>query len=192
MNDFHRFRPSACAVKISPRIPLLLGLLFFLCGSPALWSQTSMSEYQVKALFLLNFAKYVDWAPMAAPGTAFVIDVLGQNNLADDLRNAAEGKSIGGRPIVIRHISSVDELGGCSILFVSSSENSQLPKILGKASTMPILTVGEDGSFLQKGGIINFTLRDGKIHLQINLKAARQVNLAISSKLLSVADTVME
>jgi YfiR/HmsC-like len=168
----------------------LLGLMIFLWGSLPMSAQTSMSEYQVKALFLLNFVKYVDW-PAEASGP-IVIGILGQDNFNDSLRAAVEGKNIGGREIVIKHVSAGDDLSGCTILFVSSSENPQLNQILGKAGSSPILTVGESDSFLQNGGIINFTLKEGKIHLEINLKAAQKVNLQISSKLLSVADVVKE
>ena len=172
----------------------LFGLMVFLSGSLTAHAQTSLSEYQVKALFLLNFIKYVDWPAGALPGATspIVIDILGRDNFNDSLTNAVEGKNINGRAIVIKHVSAGDDLNGCAILFISSSEDSRLSDILSKTGTLPILTVGEDESFLQDGGIINFTLKDGKIHLEINLKAAQKVKLQISSKLLSVADEVKE
>ena len=153
-------------------------------------AQTSMSEYQVKALFLLNFVKYVDW-PAGASGP-ITIGILGQDNFDDNLTNAVDGKSINGRAITIRHLSSGESPSGCSVLFISSSENSQLNTLLNKTGSLPILTVGESESFLENGGIINFMLKEGKIHLAINLKAAQKANLQISSKLLSVADVVKE
>jgi len=160
-------------------------LLVFLLGSLT-YAETSMSEYQVKGLFLLNFAKYVDW-PGDSPGP-ITIGILGEDHFGDNLKKLVEGKSINGHTIVIRHLSSIEDLDGCSILFVSSSEDSRLDRILVKTGTLPILTVGENESFLDKGGVINFALKEGTIHLEINLKAARQVKLQISSKLLSVAD----
>jgi YfiR/HmsC-like len=168
----------------------LCGLMFFLFGSQTMRAQTSMSEYQVKALFLLNFVKYVDW-PAGASGP-ITIGILGQDNFNDSLTNAVDGKNINGRAITIKHLSSGDSPDGCAILFISSSENSKLGAILGKTSSSPILTVGESESFLQSGGIINFMLKEGKIRLAINLKAAQKANLQISSKLLSVADVVKE
>jgi hypothetical protein len=169
-------------------------LIAFLLANLAAHAQTSMSEYQVKALFLLNFVKYVDWSAAVSSNTSgpIVIGILGQDNFNDTLKDAAAGKTINGREIVIKRVSLSDDLGGCSILFISSSENSRLDEILGKTSALPILTVGENESFLDKGGIINFLLKDGKIQLEINLKAARRVKLQISSKLLSVAVTVKE
>jgi len=164
--------------------------MMFLWGNLTAHAQPSMSEYQVKALFLLNFVKYVDW-PAGASGP-ITIGILGQDNFDDNLTNAVEGKSINGRAVTIKHLSSGDSLSGCAVLFISSSEDSQLSAILSKTCMLPILTVGEDESFLQDGGIINFTLKEGKIHLEINLKAAQKVKLQISSKLLSVADVVKE
>ncbi len=166
--------------------------MIFLGSSPQLHAQTTMSEYQVKALFLLNFIKYVNWPPGTLPGDSdpLVIGILGQDNFNDSLTHALDGKTVGGRSIVIKHVADNEDLSGCAILFISSSETPRLDAILGKTGTLPILTVGEDESFFQDGGIINFTLRDGKIHLEINLKAAQKVKLQISSKLLSVADTV--
>jgi hypothetical protein len=215
MNDSYQHQPPIDLVKISRRVwrspqassdassfsaPIrsrwrfgavsLFGLMIFLGGSPMAHAQMSMSEYQVKALFLCNFVKYVDW-PGGATGP-IVIGILGQDNFNDSLTNAVAGKNIDGRAIVIKHFSEGDDLSGCAILFVSSSENSQLSEILGKTGSLPILTVGETDSFLQNGGIINFMLKEGKIHLAINLKAAQKVNLQISSKLLSVADMVKE
>jgi len=172
---------------------ILCGLMVFLWGSLAASAQTSMSEYQLKALFLCNFVKYVDWPSGAMQGTGpIVIGILGEDNFSDNLKRAVEGKTVNGRQITIKHLSAGEELSGCSILFVSSSENSRLGAILGKTSTLPILTVGEDASFLQKGGIINFVLKEGKIQLEVNLQLAQKVKLQISSKLLSVAVVVKE
>ena len=170
-----------------------VSVVFFL-GPQMLQGQTSMTEYQVKAQFLLNFIMYVDWPEHVPSGgeAPIVIGILGQDNVGGDLQRVAEGKSINGRMIVIKQISDNEDLSGCSILFVSASESPRLDAILGKTKGRPILTVGEDDSFLDKGGIINFDLKDGKVHLEINLQAARQVSLEISSKLLSVADQVKE
>ena len=118
------------------------------------------------------------------------IGILGQDHFNDSLTNAVAGKNINGRTIVIKHVSSDDDLGGCTILFISSSEDSRLGEILDKTGSLPILTVGEDESFWEKGGIINFTLEAEKIRIEVNLSAAQKVKLQISSKLLSVAATV--
>jgi hypothetical protein len=168
-------------------------LLLFCRGvAPAADAQPSMSEYQVKALFLLNFARYVEWPAPAGSATnsPFSIGVYGQDKFGQDLRNAIAEKTVGGRTIVIRQIDNADDAGKCSILFISDSEQKHLLEILAQVKDRPVLTVGESKDFLQQGGAINFTSKQGKIRLEINLDAARQAHLQISSRLLKVADTV--
>ena len=153
----------------------------------------ALSEYQVKALFLCNFAKYVDW-----PATAFandsapiVIGLVGQDNFGDNFKQVIAGKTINGRPVAVKHVASEQEYKGCHILFISASEKSGLPEILNAVKDSAILTVGETERFLAQTGMINFTKKENKIRLEINLGAVQQANLKISSKLLSVADVVM-
>ncbi|MGA2222553.1 MAG: YfiR family protein [Verrucomicrobiia bacterium] len=153
----------------------------------------ALSEYQVKALFLFNFAKYVDWPPhaFADDSAPIVIGLVGQDNFGDNFKQAITGKTINGRPVVVKHVSSEQEYKGCHILFISASEKSGLPEILNAVKDSPVLTVGETERFLAQTGMINFTKKENKIRLEINLGAVQRANLKISSKLLSVADVVM-
>jgi hypothetical protein len=150
------------------------------------------TEYQVKALFLLNFIKYVDWPPNAFAGsnTPITIGLYGQSKLGEALETAVAGKGVGGRTIVIRQVQGADDFSPCHILFVSDSKSSQMRGILDKASALPILTVGEDAAFAQNGGIINFVLKNGNVRLEIDLAAAKKAGLTIRSRLLAVADVV--
>jgi hypothetical protein len=185
--------PSICFRKRLNRAWAVCGLILLLLGAASgLGADVSFSEYQVKALFLFNFAKYVDWPAEAfSSGTSpIIIGIVGQDNFADNLKHAVEGKSINGRSIVIKHIASDAELGGCHVLFISSSENSRFEAILGKTSTLPVLTVSEREQSSRKSAIVNFILAEKKVRLEIDLDAARQTNLRISSKLLRVADLV--
>jgi hypothetical protein len=169
---------------------LLLGLVTWtgVTGGHA----EAFPEYKVKALFLFNFAKYVDWpeAAFPTPGSPIIIGLIGQDNFKDELNRAVEGKIVNGRAIVVKRVSTDPEMNACHILFVSSSEKSRLDEILGKTRHWPVLTVGELAQFLAKGGIVNFTLKDEKIRLEIDLDSARQAGVRISSKLLSVAEFV--
>lgn len=156
------------------------------CGDAA------FTEYQVKALFLMNFTKYVDW-----PDTAFaetnapiIIGVYGVNNFGDDLPKAVAGRNANGRSIVIRQIDNTNDLAKCQVLFISRSEEKTQGEILNQLKSSPLLTVGETEQFTAQGGAISFVMKDGKVRLKINLSAARQANLQLSSKLLSVADVV--
>ena len=156
-------------------------------GSPAL------SEYQVKALFLFNFAKYVDW-PTNAFGddsTPIVIGLVGESGLGDDILQQVGAKTINNRPVVFKHVANEQEYRSCHILFVCASEKDHLSAILGAVKDTAVLTVGETDGFLSLNGMINLAKKDNKIRLEINLIPAQQANLKLSSKLLSVADVVL-
>lgn len=168
----------------------LMALLFAVnsgfCGD------STFTEYQVKALFLMNFTKYVDWpaTAFAATNTPITIGVYGESNFGDNLQQAVAGKNVNGRGIVIRQIDRTNDLAQCQVLFISGSEEKKLGGILDEVKASPVLTVGETEQFTEQGGVINFVMKDGKVRLEINLQAARQAGLQISSKLLSVADVV--
>jgi hypothetical protein len=101
------------------------------------------------------------------------------------------GRTIGGRPVQLKRITKEDQIGtDCQILFIANAERQRVPAILEKVKGTGILTVGESDDFLDKGGIVNLVHRDRKIRLQINLDAARQSQLKISTRLLIVADAV--
>jgi hypothetical protein len=156
------------------------------------WADGPLPEYQVKALFLLNFTKYVDWPPNAFAGsnTPVTIGVFGESKLGEALKNVVAGKSIGGRAIAIRQIQGAGDFGQCQILFISDAESSRIRDILENTRALPVLTVGEDEAFGRNGGIINFVLKNGNVRIEIDLAAARKAGLAISSRLLAVADVV--
>ncbi len=155
-------------------------------------AQNSLSESQVKALFLFNFAKYVEWPAEAfsGPNAPITIGVVGASPCAQHLQKAVEGKVVSGRPLLIRQIEKPEDRGQCHILFISDSEKRHVGEILDQVKDLPILTVGESDQFAQAGGVIGFVKKEGKVRLAIDLKAARHAKLEISSKLLSVADTV--
>jgi hypothetical protein len=171
----------------------LLGLAVLGWASDCGFSEDlAPTKYQVESVFLLNFAKYVDW-----PASAFTNDtvpmtigVIGAGPLGDDLKRTIAGKDVNGRPFVLKYLAADAELRGCQILFISHSEASRVGGILDKAGALPILTVGEDEEFEQDGGIINFVLKNGKVRIEISLSAAKKAGLTISSRLLAVADVV--
>jgi hypothetical protein len=164
-----------------------------LCGETLMGEGTpAASEAQVKAVFLFNFAKYVEWPAAAFAGTnaPFTIGVVGEDRFEDNLRHAVANKTINGRRFVIKHFAADEPLSGCQILFISDSEAPRMGELLNKVNALPILTVGEDEQFAQKNGIISFVLKEGKVRLEINLTSAGKTGLTISSKLLAVADVV--
>lgn len=179
--------------KLFRRAMALVGLVVLLLeANSGFGGEVSLTKYQVEAVFLFNFAKYVDWPAAAFPNAAapIIIGVVGTDLFGDNLQHNVEGKTINGRALVIKHLGADSDVSGCQILFISHSEASRTADILAKASALPILTVGEDEPFARNGGIINFVLKTGRVRLEIDLAAARQAGLRISSKLLAVADVV--
>jgi len=171
----------------------LAGLALFLAGiNSGFCGDSSFTEYQVKALFLLNFTKYVGWpdAAFAQTNTPITIGICGEDGFGGALEKAVAGRNVNGRSIVIEHVQDLGQMIKCQVLFISGSEKAKEDEILGQLKFSPVLTVGESDKFTDQGGVINFIKKDGKIRLEINFEAAQHANLQISSKLLSVADVV--
>ena len=149
-------------------------------------------EYQVKAAFLYNFAKFVEW-PLPAlgpPGSPIVVAVLGKDPFGSQLEQTFGNKTVQGRTIVVRRGEKLDDVKGCHILFVSSSEKRHLQQIFEALKKSSVLTVGEVDHFAELGGMINFVLENDKVHFEINVGSAERSGLKISSQLLRLAKVV--
>ncbi len=146
-------------------------------------------EYEVKAAFLYNFAKFVEW-PSASLAPSFRICVLGRDPFGVALSNIVQSKSISGRPIVRVQLQSPAEVRLCHVLFISQSDPEALKQVLERTRGLPVLTVGESADFLRLGGSINFVLEQDRVRFEINLESAERHHLKLSSKLLAVARVV--
>ena len=166
--------------------------LLLVCAA-RLGAQTGKaSEAQVKAVFLFNFAQFVEW-PAAAfpdPGSPFVIGVLGKDPFGPQLDAVVHGETVGHRSIVIERYRDIGELHNCNILFIARTEQAGLPRILQVLKGRSVLTVtdAEDGD--PTGVMIQLLNRSNRIKLRIDVGAARAGNLVISSKLLRPAEIV--
>jgi YfiR/HmsC-like len=151
-----------------------------------------VEEYQVKAAFLYNFAKFVEWPSQAfkMPKDPITVCVLGHNPFGGALEEVIHGKLIDGRPFAFRQVDDAHEASACQILFVSASESKHFRSLCGNLKPSGILIVGEEEGFAADGGVINFKLNDGRVRFQINVAAAEREQLHISSKLLSLAQIV--
>jgi hypothetical protein len=151
-----------------------------------------VSEYQIKAVFLFNFAQFVDWPNEAfqSAQSPLVIGILGDDPFGSYLDQAVRGERVKNRPMVVRRYSRVADVTDCHILFISESETGRLDQILEHLKGRSILTVGDSDGFSQLGGIIRFATENSKVRLKINLRAAKQAHLTISSKLLRPAEIV--
>jgi hypothetical protein len=146
-------------------------------------------EYQIKAVFLFNFAQFVEWpaSAFADEHAPLVIGVLGEDPFGAQLDDAVRGEVIGGRPLQVQRYHRVDEIGPCHILFISGSESGQLDRLMGRLKGRSLLTVGDVEAFNRAGGMVRFVTENNKIRLRINVEAAKAVDLMISSKLLRPA-----
>jgi YfiR/HmsC-like len=149
-------------------------------------------EYQVKAVFLFNFAQFVEWPPQSYedPAAPFVIGVLGTDPFGSALDGAVRGETLNGRSIVIERYRSVTEIRHCQILFISRSEQARIGEISAALAGRSILTVSDIEDPAQRGVMIRFVAENNRIRLRINADAAKAAGLSISSKLLRPAEIV--
>lgn len=181
----------------TPRIDQGRGLLIALAvllaapGRPSLADVPSLEEYQVKAAFLYNFMKYVDW-PERAFGDAsapMVLAILGEDPFGEAI-DKLQGKTVKGRPIVVRRAATLQALGDFQLLFVPASDKSDLDAIRAAAEAKGALTVGDGRGFRARGGMIELVREGDRIGFEINLEASRRAGLTVSSKLLTLAKVV--
>ena len=162
-------------------------VLALLTPAPA---ELSPNEYAVKAVFVYNFCRFIDWPRSAfdSPAEPFIIGIVGDDPFGSLLGEAIQGEFYRGRPIQIRHFRSPGEIGRCHLLFVSQANAAQLDAILASVAGRNVLTVGETELFLDRGGMIALIAEQNRVRLRINPMSLRTVNLSVSSKLLQVAD----
>jgi hypothetical protein len=166
---------------------LSVGLL--LVAAPGHAQSPAPSEYQLKAAFLYNFAKFTDWPPeaFADAKSPFTIGILGDNPFGSDLEQTVAGKKISEHPITIQTFRSATDATNCHILFISPSQKERFPAIIQSLRGTTVLTVSETERFIEAGGMVNFVEEASKIRFQINDEAAKVARLKISSRLLGLA-----
>ena len=185
------------------RLGILIAILgMTLNGTPLAYAQTGdapdSSEYLIKAGFIYNFAKFVEWpsAAFAQPDSPIVIGVLGTDPFGSVLDRLVQDKKIGQRGFVVRRykwgkdLKDLKDLRDCKILFVSTSEKAHADEIIQLVKWLPILTVGETPGFAERGGVIRFTVEDNRVRFEVNVDAAHQADLNISSRLLTLAKII--
>jgi YfiR/HmsC-like len=167
-----------------------LAIAVLAIGSPR--ATAAPSEYQVKAVFLFNFAQFVDWPATAfsSADAPFVIGVLGQDPFGSQLDEVVRGESVNKRPLVIERYRDVAEIHNCNILFIGSAESQHLDEILVALKGRSILTVSDADPAGQRGVMIRLVNESNRIRLRIDVAAAKAGNLTISSKLLRPAEIV--
>jgi hypothetical protein len=170
----------------------LLALMLWLVIAPHLWAtdHPKPTEYEVKAAYLLNFGKFVQWPSLAEQNGgahSFFLCVLGRDPFGPVLDTTLAGETISGKNIISRHIATAQETEGCQVLFISASEEGRVNDILHSLSGTPVLTVSDLPRFTSQGGMIQFVMEQDRVRFEVNLMAAQQAGLSLSSQLLKVA-----
>jgi hypothetical protein len=170
---------------------LLFGLHFPL-AERARSADQAPTEYQVKAAYLFNFLKFVEWPeePGADPHGKWVIGFVGDSPIGDELARIVEGKNVLGRELQVKKMQAADNLRGCNILFISESEKKRVPALLTALRGSSVLTVADMGNFIEAGGMVQFQMEDARVRLSIDVGATERARLKVSSKLLALAKVV--
>jgi hypothetical protein len=154
--------------------------------------QPRPTEYQVQAAYLYNFGKFVQWPGAATGGStgAFTICILGDDTLGPVLSATVIGGTVGGKTVAAKRIMNAREAVNCQTLFVGSTKDTELAKILETLNKVAVLTVSDMPRFTERGGMIQFILEGNRVRFQVNLTAAQNAGLTLSSQLLKLAALV--
>lgn len=151
-------------------------------------AQTPLAETQVKAAFILNFARLVEWPERVflSRESPVTICLLGHDAFGDAL-SALESRQVQGRPIKIRRNLTADEARACHVVFIAESNERQSGAAVRHLSKLPILTIGDIDGFIDTGGAIGLVMSDNRLQFEINREALDQAQLKASAQLLKLA-----
>jgi hypothetical protein len=188
--------PSRRATRRWPRI--IAVLILAASAFPATWraaeaaslaEQRATREYLIKAAFLYDMLQYVKWPHQV--GSSVRMCVLGRDKFGGAWKSV-EGKTIGGRSMVVRHMAQISVLSACDVLLIGDSESGRLPEVIAAVSDEPVLTVSELPEFAELGGMVSLREVDNKLRFDVNLAAARRAGIALAVDVLQLADIIGE
>ena len=191
MDILTRFR-IVCLVALTGSVGLAQLLSSQVSRAARASTDRNSLEYQVKAAYLLNFTRYVEWPSQAFGGTQSPVTmcVLGADPFGDVLDATIRGRTTQGRKIAVRRIHAASETHGCHLVFVSRETWRDQRDLPQRLRALGLLTVGESEDFAQKGGVIGFVIRDETVRFVVNAEARDRAGLRISSRMLSLAAAV--
>lgn len=168
--------------RIAARLALACGLVL---AMPSTFGEVT-SESQLKAAYLVNFLKYVEW-----PGTRSTVSIclFGRDSLGPYLAGY-EGRQIVGRELRVRRVNSPDQLADCQALFIPDTEEARIGAVLRWVDRQPILTVSDVETFVRDGGAIALIRNDGRLQFDVNADVISRANLKASSQMLRLARQV--
>lgn len=149
------------------------------------WCQSQVEEYNLKAAFVYNFTKYINWGPFAPEGE-FVIGIVGQSPIYEPLQEIAQTKTVNDKKIVIRTFIKPEDITSCNILYISKNGSIPLYSVLEKVNS-GTLTISEEEGYARQGTAFNFVLVKDKLRFESNIRALNSTGLKASSQLLKLA-----
>lgn len=172
--------------RVTIGVLVLAGMLL-----PSALAAAGVGESDVKAAFILNFIKFVEWPTSAfsSPEDPILLSVVGKDPVGDSI-DELSGKTASGRKVVVRKARDLASIERCHVLFVGASEKSALAPVLGAVQRWPVLTVGDFEGFAGRGGTIGFIRQDSRIGFEINEESARKAGLKVNAKLLYLGKSV--
>lgn len=175
------------------RFSLLLGF-WGAIAAPQYAQAQETKEYLVKAAFIYNFVKFVEWPGEKAIAKQSGIDicVMGESQLvtASSVFKAASTSKLALKLVQENDLRAV--MGHCHVVFISDSETARLQEILAALRAAPVLTVSDIDGFAEKGGMIGFVISDGKIKVVVNTKSAAAASMRVDAQLLEIALKVID
>lgn len=175
---------------------IIVMLMMALSQAPHAWAQDSdqSSEYLIKAGYIYNFAKLVEWpaSAFAQPDSPIVIGIVGTDPFGPIIDKVLEGKKVNGHPFLIKRLKPTADVKECHILFIGSSLGPHVADTIRLTRGTPILTISEIPGFADHGGIIHLTLEQNKVRFEVNVDAAKEADLNISSRLLVLAKVIQQ
>jgi len=170
----------------------IAAVLWLLFAASSVFAQEKPSEYQVKAAYLYNFGRFVEWPAKVTTATtgSFTICILGDDPFGQALDATLAGEMRGNQKVAARRISNPQEAVDCQILFISSSEAKRLNKIIEALGSSAVLTVSDIPQFSQRRGMIQLVSEGNRIRFEVNLTATQRAGITLSSELLKVATAV--
>ncbi|NVN91074.1 MAG: YfiR family protein [Desulfuromonadales bacterium] len=172
-------------------VTLFLVLLLLLVFIPHPATCARQDEYQVKAAFVLNFAKLTEWPNESqVEKDSFTIAILGKTP-SDSFVNTLKSQTVHGNKVIVRHIDGTEEAKNARLVYISASERHHLSGILRELRQLNVLTVSDINGFCEFGGMIGLVPVQNRVGFEVNLAAVRKAHLSISSQLLKLAKTVL-
>ena len=177
----------AAARKAVLTLVIVLLAVWPACGQPQ-----STIEQQVKGAFLTKFPLFIDWpaGTFASASSPIVIGILGKNPFGDGFEQEVGRQKARDRSFQLKLLRGLDGLKECHILYIHPEQDGRLAEVLARLGHAPVLIAGDAASFVERGGMINFIKREGKVRFQVNLEAVRAAGLRIDARLLQVSEVI--